>query len=128
MKEENLTKILEDKEFLEKVISASNVHDVKLLFNEKGIILSDDDINKIGIMVKDNLSNPDKEFDNVVGGVDVTVKIKNIAYAISAVCIAGSVGYVSHKLGEAVGTIDNKVDSVEPTWLGSVFLKFNNKT
>lgn len=122
LKDEKLTKVLEDKEFLKKVINAPDVNTVKLLFEEKGIILSDDDINKIGIMVKDNLSHPEREFDNVIGGIDATFKIKNIAYAISAVCIAGSIAYGSRKFGQAVDTINGKINNVKPTWLGRTIL------
>ncbi len=122
LKDEKLTKVLEDKEFLKKVINAPEVHDVKLLFEKKGIILSDDDINKIGTMVKDNLSHPEREFDDVIGGIDATFKIKNIAYAISAVCIAGSIAYGSYKFGQAIDTINGKISNVKPTWLGRTIL------
>ena len=84
--------------------------------------MSDDDINKIGTMVKDNLSHPEREFDDVIGGIDATFKIKNIAYAISAVCIAGSIAYGSYKFGQAIDTINGKISNVKPTWLGRTIL------
>lgn len=119
LESKSFTEILKDEEFLKKVISASNAQEVKLLFSERGVILSDDEINKVGEIVKNILYNSDIQLDNVVGGVDVSNKIRNISCAIAAICLAGSAIYASRKFGKVADTANDKVESVKPTGLGS---------
>ncbi len=119
MESKSFTEILKDEEFLKKVVNATNIQEVKLLFSEKGIILSDDEINKVGEIVKNILYNSDIQLDNVVGGVDISNKIRNISCAIAAICLAGSAIYASRKFGKVADTTNDKVESVKPAGFGS---------
>lgn len=123
LESKSFTEILKDEEFLKKVVNAPNIQEVKLLFSEKGVILSDDEINKVGEIVKNILYNSDIQLDNVVGGVDVSNKIRNISCAIAAICLAGSAVYASRKFGKVADTANHKVESVKPSGVGSWFWK-----
>ena len=119
MESKSFTEILKDEEFLKKVVNAPNIQEVKLLFSEKGVILSDDEINKVREIVENILSNSDKQFDGIVGGADISNKIRNISCAIAAICLAGSAIYASRKFGKVADTANDKVESVKPAGFGN---------
>ena len=68
-------KVLEDKEFVEKVLSLEEPEDVQKAFEEKGINLSLDDVNALGNALKadegDELN--ESSLEDVAGGSAVAV-------------------------------------------------------
>lgn len=80
--EKQIEEIFNDGEFIKKILSAENLSDAKLLFQEKGIELSDEQLEDIGECISKCIASDgkmsDSELENISGGAEGSV-----TYAIS---------------------------------------------
>ena len=102
MDEQKLQELLQSQPFMEKVLSAQTVEEVKSLFSAEGVDLTDEDINVLGQAIEAAIQNggnlSDADLENISGGVSdalVAVLASGAVLALSAAAVAG--GVVTHK-------------------------------
>lgn len=129
---ENLNDLLKDEDFMKKVLQSNSTEDFKVMFKNKGINLSDKDVKEIINLIRYEIKGPIKEFqmENVIGGEITSAAVRDIAFAISSLMIAGSVGYLSFRASQTLQKADktmDKLDCLKPRYLGSLFMGFDSK-
>lgn len=132
MDNEKLNDILKDEDFMKEVLQSNSAEDFKMMFKNKGINLSDKDVEEIVNLVRYEVKKPMEECDleNVSGGKITSAKVRNIAVAISAILIAGSVGYLSLRAAKTMKKVDSTMDKLNclrVRGLGSLFVTVEDK-
>lgn len=124
MDNEKLNDILKDEDFMKEVLQSNSAEDFKVMFKNKGINLSDKDVEEIVNLVRHEVKKPIEKCDleNVSGGKVTSATVRDIAFAISSVIIAGSVAYLSFRTSKTL----NKLDGLKPRYLGSLFMGFDS--
>lgn len=101
MNSEKLNDILKNESFMKEVLNANSSEDFKRMFKNKGVDLSNEDVEEIANLVRYGMKNSIEECDmsSVSGGRSISSTVKNIAIAISSLIIAGGVFYVAYNVG-----------------------------
>ncbi len=117
---EELKKIIFSKDFLNKLLTLEKIEDVKKLFSDKEIEITDDELNLIGEYLKkyinsknENNNLTEKDLESVSGGVNIVVK-----YIGRVISFPFSIG------GFIVGSIPSALvrgmwDGARDTWYNS---------
>lgn len=99
--EETIQNIINDKNFLSKVISM-NKEEAKKAFAEKGLELTDEDLTKMAQQITEQIENPEKineeYLETATGGTSKSEIILNISKSIAYIIVAGCAIKVSHDL------------------------------
>lgn len=101
---ENVNKLAEDREFIEKILSLQTKEEVQTAFAERGVNLSMEEVETFIKLVKEGAANggkiPDELVESVSGGgivkgvSDLAGAVKNVAYA----CVAVMAACMTYKL------------------------------
>ena len=79
MDEEKLSNILKDEDFIEKIFTTATPTEVKELFQEKGLDLSDEETEKVIEIFEKNIetadSLPDEQLQRISGGISKEIGI-----------------------------------------------------
>lgn len=127
MKQDVVDNIIKDKDFLKKIINLTSTEEVKKAFKEKGLDISEKDLETIGELIKFQIENAEKihEFslEKVVGGWsdEKFEKFKNISIGISSLAIAMSVVYLAANAQTLSGNIDDRVSEFGSSWIWRIF-------
>lgn len=118
MDSEKLNDILKDENFMKKVLKSDSVEEFKTLFKDRGIELSDKDVEEIAGVFSNNISNTmeECELEDVSGGKislnfnsmkmgDISRFVKNISKSVLILSIAGSLVYFAKKGGEVMDAV-----------------------
>lgn len=118
MDSEKLNDILKDENFMKKVLKSDSVEEFKTLFKDRGIELSDKDVEEIASVFSNNINNPmeECELEDISGGKislnfnsmkmgDISRFVKNISKSVLILSIAGSLVYFAKKGGEVMDSV-----------------------
>lgn len=121
-KVESINKLASNDECIKKILSANNGEEVKKIFKDQGLDLTDEQIENLKKAFADQLiklnTMPDKELEKVGGGMD----LKKVGYAAeSGVGHGGAYGmWVGAGIGAAAGVVDASIKAyrggVDTTW------------
>ncbi len=128
MDSEKLNDILKDENFMKKVLKSDSVEEFKTLFKDRGIELSDKDVEEIAGVFSNNISNPmeECELEDISGGKislnfnsmkmgDISRFVKNISKSVLILSIAGSLVYFAKKGGEVMDAVTSATYDVGGT-------------
>ena len=101
MENQKLMDLLQDNVFMEKILSAASVEEVKSLFSEQGITLTDENVAALGQAIEKAIANGGELSEDDLAGVSGGINIDNkaavaIGSGLFAVGLAGG-AYVMHK-------------------------------
>ncbi len=101
MDNQKLMDLLQNNAFMEKILSAASTEEVKSLFSEQGLNLTDENINALGQALEKAIANggelSEDDLADVSGGGDVSTTA--IVTALSTVGLGSAIigGYLTHK-------------------------------
>lgn len=110
----NLENIIKDEDFLKNVINMS-MEEAQEAFKMRGVSFSKDDMISIRNLVQAKISGQNTASDEIlskIAGGRVTDRIKNIAIAISALAVGGSVAAISYKGYKTLGRMSDTMDNL----------------
>lgn len=118
--ENQINEAVKDEKFIEKILTAEKLSDAQLLFKEKGINLTEDEMKEIGKylskLIQNNGNISDTELNNISGGKSSSI-VYNVASGIGKVISAPFVA-LGYTVGAApTGLIRGLVNGARETWI-----------
>ena len=104
MDEMKFKELMKNEEFIAKMLEAATIEEVKSLFSEKGIALTDEELNQMAksleVIVDNNGKIPDANLKNVVGGIASTnaAKIGTGVGFVAGSSVVSALIYGAYKL------------------------------
>ncbi len=106
MDEKKFKELMENEEFVTKMLEAATIEEVKSLFSEKGITLTDEDLDQMAkgleAIVNNNGVVPDANLTDVTGGKKITISDAAAmgagAGAVGASALLTAGAYAAYKL------------------------------
>ncbi len=112
--EETIQNIINDKNFLSKVISM-NKEEAKKAFAEKGLELTDEDLTKMAQQITEQIENPEKineeYLETATGGTSKSEIILNISKSIAYIIVAGCAIKVSYDLNFHANDLKERISN-----------------
>lgn len=119
--ESQINKVVKDEEFIKSILTAEKLSDAQLLFKEKGINLTEEEMKEIGRylskLVQNNGNISDDELDTISGGGKSKSVVYTIASGIGKVVSAPFVA-IGYTVGAApTGLVRGLVNGARETWI-----------
>ena len=116
--EQDIYKLLEDKEFVKKIIVMQTPEEIQKAFLDRGVKISIKELEGISKSLSDMLNNNTNKknitdnIENVSGG---NISFSKAAKILKNTCITIGVGYVAFKGGELLGTVSGFINKANDT-------------
>lgn len=119
--ESQINKVVKDEEFIKSILTAEKLSDAQLLFKEKGINLTEEEMKEIGRylskLVQNNGNISDDELESISGGDKSKSVVYTIASGIGKVISAPFVA-IGYTVGAApTGLVRGLVNGARETWI-----------
>lgn len=121
-KVENINELISNDKCIKRILKANDSNEVKQVFEENGLNLTDEQIKNLKKVFADQLiklnSMPDKELEKIGGGLD----LKKVGYsAESGIGHGGAYGmWIGAGIGAAAGVVDASIKAhrgnIDTTW------------
>ncbi len=105
----DINKLLEDKDFVEKILVMKTPEEIQKAFSDKGVKISIEELEEIAKNVSQIINNPnakeeiiDNEMESISGGVNIHKGLRTAAALIAGVGVGGSAVYMAYKFGDTL--------------------------
>jgi fructose-1,6-bisphosphatase len=114
----DINELLEDKEFVEKILVMQTPEEIQKAFEDKGVKISIKELEEIAKNISKLVSRPnqnekiaDSEMENISGGINLNKGLRTAAAMLVAVATAGSVVYVASEVGNTLAHANEAIDA-----------------
>ncbi len=129
---DNIYKLLEEKEFTEKILIMKTPEEIQKAFLDKGVKISIEELEELAKNISKIINNPhaneeitDSEAENISGGINIHKGLRTAAAIIAGVGVGGSAMYIALKAGNAIDNANKAIDNADGAlegarggWLG----------
>lgn len=121
----DINKLLEDKDFVEKILVMKTPEEIQKAFSDKGVKISIEELEEIAKNVSQIINNPnakeeiiDNEMESISGGANIHKGLRTAAAIIAGVGVGGSAAYVAYKTGNAIDNANEALEGTRTGWFG----------
>ena len=124
----DINKVLEDKDFVEKILVIKTPEEIQKAFSDKGVKISIEELEEIAKNVSQIINNPnakekitDNEMESMSGGANIHKGLRTAAAIIAGVgigAVGGSAAYLAYKTGKAIDNANEALEGTRTGWVG----------